>query len=46
MVDTYDLFKKLGAGAQFDLKRFKHDAEKFKVRFSKIIRLYIILSYG
>ena len=31
MVDTYDLFKKLGSGAKFDLKRFKEDAEKFQV---------------
>lgn len=32
MVDSFDLFKKLGSGARFDLKRFKNDAEKFKVR--------------
>ncbi|XP_065663645.1 probable ATP-dependent RNA helicase DDX52 isoform X2 [Hydra vulgaris] len=31
MVDTYSLFKKLGSGASFDLKRFKTDAEKFKI---------------
>ena len=33
MVDTQDLFRKLGAGAKFDFKRFSHDAEKFKVSF-------------
>lgn len=31
MVDTHDLFKKLGCGAKFDLKRFKDDADKFQV---------------
>jgi len=31
MVDTQDLFRKLGAGAKFDFKRFSHDAEKFKM---------------
>jgi len=31
MVDTYDLFKRLGCGAKFNLKRFKDDAEKFKI---------------
>jgi len=35
MVDTYDLFKKLGSGAQFDLKRFKEDAEKFQIIHKK-----------
>lgn len=33
MVDTNDLFKKLGSGATFDLKRFKDDADQFQVRF-------------
>ena len=37
MVDTYDLFKKLGCGAKFDLKRFNEDASKFQV----IIYIYI-----
>merc|ERR1712100_234251 len=31
MVDTHDLFRKLGCGATFNLKRFKSDAEKFRV---------------
>lgn len=31
MVDSHDLFKKLGCGAKFNLKRFKDDAEKFNV---------------
>lgn len=31
MVDTYDLFRKLGSGAKFNLKRFKDDAEKFHI---------------
>ncbi|KAL6425547.1 hypothetical protein ACFW04_009595 [Cataglyphis niger] len=30
-MDAHDLFKKLSAGAKFDLKRFRHDAEKFQV---------------
>lgn len=33
MVDTNDLFRKLGSGATFDLKRFKNDADQFQVRF-------------
>lgn len=31
MVDTHDLFRKLGAGATFDLKRFKDDADQFQM---------------
>ena len=31
-MDAVDLFRKLGAGAKFDLKRFGKDAERFKVR--------------
>jgi len=31
MVDSHALFKKLGSGATFNLKRFKNDAEKFNV---------------
>jgi len=30
-MDAADLFRKLGAGAKFDLKRFGKDAERFKV---------------
>nr|XP_055036766.1 probable ATP-dependent RNA helicase DDX52 isoform X1 [Misgurnus anguillicaudatus] len=30
-MDAFDLFRKLGAGAKFDLKRFAKDAERFKV---------------
>ncbi|XP_051534011.1 probable ATP-dependent RNA helicase DDX52 [Myxocyprinus asiaticus] len=30
-MDTFDLFRKLGAGAKFDLKKFAKDAERFKV---------------
>ncbi|KAM3835984.1 LOW QUALITY PROTEIN: putative ATP-dependent RNA helicase DDX52, partial [Diretmus argenteus] len=30
-MDAFDLFRKLGAGAKFDLKRFGRDAERFKV---------------
>jgi len=31
MVDTHDLFLKLGCGARFNLQRFKEDAEKFQI---------------
>uniref|UniRef100_A0A8C9U401 ATP-dependent RNA helicase n=1 Tax=Scleropages formosus TaxID=113540 RepID=A0A8C9U401_SCLFO len=31
-MDAFELFRKLGAGAKFDLKRFRSDAERFKVR--------------
>ncbi|XP_052766131.1 probable ATP-dependent RNA helicase DDX52 [Mya arenaria] len=30
-MDAYDLFKKLGAGAKFDFKRFRSDAEKLHI---------------
>ncbi|XP_006138682.2 putative ATP-dependent RNA helicase DDX52 [Pelodiscus sinensis] len=30
-MDSYGLFRKLGAGARFDLKRFSQDARRFKV---------------
>ena len=30
-MDAFDLFRKLGAGAKFDLKRFGKDAARFKV---------------
>ncbi|KAA0720319.1 putative ATP-dependent RNA helicase DDX52 [Triplophysa tibetana] len=30
-MDAFDLFRKLGAGAKFNLKRFAKDAERFKV---------------
>ncbi|KAM9728665.1 putative ATP-dependent RNA helicase DDX52 [Menidia menidia] len=29
-MDAFELFRKLGAGAKFDLKRFGHDAARFK----------------
>lgn len=31
-MDSFELFRKLGAGAKFDLKRFGHDAARFKVK--------------
>ncbi|NP_001079530.1 DEAD-box helicase 52 L homeolog [Xenopus laevis] len=31
-MDAFDLFRKLGSGARFDLKRFSGDAEKFKLK--------------
>ncbi|KAM4546594.1 putative ATP-dependent RNA helicase DDX52 [Fundulus diaphanus] len=34
-MDAFDLFKKLGAGAKFDLKRFGQDAARFKVARSQ-----------
>ncbi|KAI4884287.1 hypothetical protein NFI96_019992 [Prochilodus magdalenae] len=34
-MDAVDLFKKLGAGAKFDFKRFGKDAERFKVARSQ-----------
>uniref|UniRef100_A0A673IMC5 ATP-dependent RNA helicase n=1 Tax=Sinocyclocheilus rhinocerous TaxID=307959 RepID=A0A673IMC5_9TELE len=38
-MDAFDLFRKLGSGAKFDLKRFAKDAERFKVGFdAKYIR--------
>lgn len=30
-MDSFELFRKLGAGAKFDLKRFGQDATRFKV---------------
>lgn len=30
-MDAFELFRKLGAGAKFDLKRFGKDAARFKV---------------
>lgn len=30
-MDAFELFRKLGAGAKFDLKRFGQDAARFKV---------------
>ncbi|TRY57300.1 hypothetical protein DNTS_008892, partial [Danionella cerebrum] len=30
-MDAFDLFRKLGSGAKFDLKRFSKDAERFKI---------------
>lgn len=38
-MDAFDLFKKLGSGAKFNLKRFGKDAERFRVGFNaKYIR--------
>ncbi|CAL8364810.1 unnamed protein product [Lota lota] len=34
-MDAVDLFRKLGAGAKFDLKRFGKDAERFKIVHSQ-----------
>uniref|UniRef100_A0A667XYI8 Probable ATP-dependent RNA helicase DDX52 n=1 Tax=Myripristis murdjan TaxID=586833 RepID=A0A667XYI8_9TELE len=31
-MDAFDLFRKLGAGAKFDLKRFGQDAQRFKLK--------------
>lgn len=33
-MDAFDLFRKIGSGAKFDLKRFAKDAERFKVGFN------------
>lgn len=33
-MDAFDLFRKLGAGAKFDLKRFGQDAARFKVNLT------------
>ncbi|KAJ6657861.1 hypothetical protein lerEdw1_001781 [Lerista edwardsae] len=30
-MDSHELFRKLGVGAKFDVKRFRRDAERFKV---------------
>ncbi len=30
-MDAADLFKKIGFGAKFNLKRFQHDAEKLRI---------------
>lgn len=37
-MDAFDLFRKLGAGAKFDLKRFGQDAARFKVKSAVIYR--------
>lgn len=31
-MDAFELFRKLGAGAKFDLKKFGQDAARFKVK--------------
>ncbi|CAN9501360.1 unnamed protein product [Ophioblennius macclurei] len=36
-MDAFELFRKLGAGAKFDLKRFGQDAARFKVSKPQII---------
>lgn len=33
-MDAFELFRKLGAGAKFDLKRFGQDASRFKVNIT------------
>ena len=33
-MDAFELFRKLGAGAKFDLKRFGQDAARFKVNWT------------
>lgn len=38
-MDSFELFRKLGAGAKFDLKRFSQDAARFKV--SKDVNLLV-----
>ncbi|KAM4546146.1 putative ATP-dependent RNA helicase DDX52 isoform 2-T2 [Odontesthes bonariensis] len=35
VMDAFELFRKLGAGAKFDLKRFGHDAARFKAARSQ-----------
>nr|XP_040035765.1 probable ATP-dependent RNA helicase DDX52 [Gasterosteus aculeatus aculeatus] len=35
-MDAFELFRKLGAGAKFDLKRFGKDAARFKVARSQV----------
>uniref|UniRef100_A0A8D3DRM5 Probable ATP-dependent RNA helicase DDX52 n=1 Tax=Scophthalmus maximus TaxID=52904 RepID=A0A8D3DRM5_SCOMX len=35
-MDAFDLFRKLGAGAKFDLKRFGQDAARFKVNVTHV----------
>lgn len=36
-MDAFELFKKLGAGAKFDLKRFGQDAARFKVLMISLV---------
>lgn len=36
-MDAFELFRKLGAGAKFDLKRFGQDAARFKVHLALIL---------
>lgn len=35
-MDAFELFRKLGAGAKFDLKRFGQDAARFKVNITSV----------
>lgn len=35
-MDAFELFRKLGAGAKFDLKRFGQDAARFKVTLTRL----------
>lgn len=39
-MDAYELFRKLGAGAKFDLKRFSQDAARFKVSLHVYFLVY------
>lgn len=35
-MDSFELFRKLGAGAKFDLKRFGEDAARFQVHIGNL----------
>ena len=43
MADTFDLFRRLSAGAKFNRKTFHNDPENVKVSISRI-RMYVIKS--
>lgn len=43
-MDAVELFKRLGAGAKFDFKRFGSDAERFKVMSGYISALFFLCS--
>lgn len=44
-MDAFDLFRKLGAGAKFDFKRFGKDAERFKVIYNRTVFIDLIVLY-
>lgn len=47
-MDAYDIFKKLASGVKFDKKRFRQDAEKFKVTtvyFRRLFLRYVLLHF-